>query len=108
MIDLLEYDVLGQGFDKNGLLAIQEQAEILAKKLAPGYLSLYEVNVDSIRLLACGYLVLISVMITESLQIYSLAQSSLLQPGQERIFLNMVDYRNLHVTLCILGMYSFS
>jgi hypothetical protein len=36
-IDLLEYGIAGPGVDKDGLLAIQKQAEILARKLGPGY-----------------------------------------------------------------------
>jgi hypothetical protein len=36
-IDLLEYGYFGTPFDHGGLEAIRRQAEILAHKLAPGY-----------------------------------------------------------------------
>ena len=36
-IDLLEYGFAGENFDKNGLRAILNQAEVLVRKLAPGY-----------------------------------------------------------------------
>ena len=41
-IDLLEEGFGGPFFDPQGLIAIRRQAEILAKKLAPGYESSFD------------------------------------------------------------------